>query len=94
MKRISDRLRRACLEVYREKGVPARESNDYRKWLRFYLDFCAKCEHPPRDHDSLQPFLVKLASNRTWPEAAKELIWQWVFPARTLTLVEGGVLSS
>jgi len=32
--------------------------------LRFYLDFCAKYEHPPRDHDSLQPFLVKLASKR------------------------------
>jgi hypothetical protein len=34
---------------------------DYLKWLRFYLDFCLKYRHPPRDSDSLQPFLQKLA---------------------------------
>lgn len=34
----------------------------YLMWLRFYLDFCQKYQHPPRDPDSLQPFLHKLAA--------------------------------
>jgi len=34
----------------------------YLGWLRFYLDFCFKYRKPPRDSDSLQPFLQKLAS--------------------------------
>ena len=29
---------------------------------RYYLDFCAKYDHPPRDRDSLGPFLNKLAA--------------------------------
>ena len=35
---------------------------DYEKWLRYYLDFCFKYQHPPRDPDSLPPFLQKLAA--------------------------------
>jgi integrase len=35
---------------------------EYRKWLRFYLDFCAKYRHPPADRDSLPEFLRKLSA--------------------------------
>ena len=35
---------------------------EYRKWLRYYLDFCAKYRHPPADRDSLPEFLRKLSS--------------------------------
>jgi len=35
---------------------------DYMKWLRYYLDFCFKYRHPPREPDSLMPFLQKLSS--------------------------------
>jgi len=28
--------------------VPADQRPDYHKWVRFYLDFCAKYGHPPR----------------------------------------------
>ncbi len=42
---------------------------DYLKRLRFYLDFCFKYQHPPRDFDSLPPFLPKWASkNRSKDE--------------------------
>ena len=34
------------------------------KWLRFYLDFCMKYRQPPRDRESLQPFLNKLTEKR------------------------------
>ena len=44
-----------------EAGLSS-ERKDLEKWLRYYLDFCAKYGHPPRDHDSQGPFLQKLAS--------------------------------
>ena len=36
----------------------------YRKWLRFYLDFCNKYNHEYANPASLAPFLEKLASKR------------------------------
>jgi hypothetical protein len=38
------------------------ERPGYRKWVRFYLDFCGKYGHAPRSGSSLGPFLAKLAS--------------------------------
>ena len=35
---------------------------DYHRWMRFYLDFCRKYEHPPRAPTSVGPFLSKLAA--------------------------------
>jgi len=43
-------------------GVADGDREDYRKWVRFYLDFCQKYGHPPRSITSLDPFLTKLAS--------------------------------
>lgn len=43
-------------------SVDQRLRSDYMKWLRYYLDFCFKYQHPPRDPDSLMPFMQKLAS--------------------------------
>ncbi len=45
-------------------GVAAVEREDYRKWVRFYLDFCQKYGHSPRSFSSLDPFLAKLASKK------------------------------
>ena len=45
-----------------QEGVSQTEQRDYLKWLRFYLDFCHKSRHPPRDRDSQEPFLQELAS--------------------------------
>ncbi len=45
-----------------EAEVPQREQWDYLKWLRYYLDFCSKYRHAPRDDDSLAPLLEKLSS--------------------------------
>jgi len=40
---------------------------EYRKWLRYYLDFCAKYQHPPGERDSLPEFLRKLsAKGQAW----------------------------
>jgi len=45
---------------------------DYLKWLRFYLDFCMKYRHPPRDRESLEPFLGKLTRKRQSLERQKQ----------------------
>lgn len=62
MKSLSQRLLVAYNDTLKSAGVPERFYGVYRKWLRFYLDFCARYNHPPRDQDSLAPFLQKLAS--------------------------------
>ncbi len=44
--------------------VPDAYRNYYRKWLRFYWDFCHKYGLHPSDAKSLPPFLEKLATNK------------------------------
>lgn len=44
-----------------EAQVPEAERPLYRKWARFYLDFCRRHEHPPRSIHRLRPFLSKLS---------------------------------
>jgi len=44
-----------------KSGVPAPLQSHFRKWLRFYVDFCHKYRHPYSDTDSLQLFLQKLS---------------------------------
>ena len=43
-------------------GVPQSNLNFYRKWLRYYLDFCKKYGFSPAAAESIPPFLDKLAS--------------------------------
>ncbi len=62
MKPIPAVLVEAFSKALAAASVQRYQASDYLKWLRFYLDFCAKYRHPPRDPDSLQPFLQKLAS--------------------------------
>lgn len=54
------------------RAMPSAQRGDYLKWLRYYLDFCEKYRHPPRDHDSLQPFLQKLAAKGQSPDRQKQ----------------------
>jgi hypothetical protein len=42
----------------------------FRKWLRFYLDFCSKYGHSPRSKSSSPLFMAKLASKNR-PEAKR-----------------------
>ena len=52
--------------------VGRQDRPDYRKWLRFYLDFCHKYGHPPRAVSSLSPFLAKLASKNQSPDQRQQ----------------------
>jgi len=33
--------------------VPTEQWNDYKKWVRFYLHFCEKYVHDPKDSKTL-----------------------------------------
>ena len=44
------------------EGVPLEDHAHYRKWLRYYVDFCRKYSHPYADPASLTFFLEKLAA--------------------------------
>ena len=43
-----------------KKGVPQTAHAHYRKWLRYYLDFCFKYHHDPANKESFAPFVQKL----------------------------------
>ncbi|RLC30004.1 MAG: integron integrase [Deltaproteobacteria bacterium] len=43
-----------------EKNIPKQRQSDYRKWLRYYLDFCSKYHHDPLKKESLSHFIRKL----------------------------------
>jgi integron integrase len=46
--------------VLERKSVQAHHRFHYRKWLRYYLDFCHKYHHLNSEHESLSHFLRKL----------------------------------
>jgi integron integrase len=62
--------------------VPRAQHWDQVRWLRYYLDFCARYARNPGDPSSLPPFLEKLASKGQPPQAvssangAVQLFWR------------------
>lgn len=47
-----------------KRAVPSIQHNSYKKWLRFYLDFCAKYRLPDSSSKSLPQFLSKLREKK------------------------------
>ena len=62
MKPLSPELLNAYMKALGPLAAMPAERGQNQKWLRYDLDFCTKYRHPPRDPDSLEPFLQKLAS--------------------------------
>jgi hypothetical protein len=52
MQPISDDILRQFNAVLEQKAVPSSLRDDYRKWLKYYLDFRVK--YPPLDSKSEQ----------------------------------------
>jgi integron integrase len=50
-----------------DEGVPKRIWRQYKKWLRYYLDFCQKYNFPSAQKGSLPPFLRKLEEKKQSP---------------------------
>lgn len=46
--------------ILKQRNIPAARYGDYRKWLRYYLDFCAKYQVPDSKSERLRLFSAKL----------------------------------
>jgi hypothetical protein len=75
MKKLADVLVAAFTARVEKAGVARAGRAEALKWLRFYLDFCAKYRHPPRDRDSLDPFLQKLTEKGQSLASQKRAAW-------------------
>jgi hypothetical protein len=60
MKPIPSEIKIFYDAVLIKKGVPLSAHFHYRKWLRYYLDFCLKYHHKPSNKESFAPFVQKL----------------------------------
>ncbi len=57
-----------------EKGVALPAHFHYRKWLRYYLDFCLKYHHESANKDSLALFVQKLKDKNQTEQQRKQAI--------------------
>ena len=64
LRRVPQVLQQAFYRALRERNVRVAEWAQFLRWMQFYLNFCDKYQHPPRDPDSLEPFLRKLAAKQ------------------------------
>ncbi len=55
-----------------QKSVPNQSRNYYKKWLRYYLDFCQKYNHPISTKESLGQFIKKLQEKNQTPGQQKQ----------------------
>jgi len=49
------------------KKIPLEQWHDFKKWVRFYLHFCEKYCHNPKEMKSLPEFITKLSSKNQTP---------------------------
>ncbi len=55
-------------QLLSQNSVPEKYRPYYKKWLRFYLDFCRKY-HLPQNNKSSKPLFLKKLSEKQQPEA-------------------------
>jgi integron integrase len=49
-------------DILKHRNVPLAVHNDYRKWLRYFFDFCAKYQPPNSKSEQVRLFIEKLRS--------------------------------
>ena len=59
-------------EVLIAKAIPSSLHGAYRKWLRFYLDFCKKYTMKVEEQKSLELFIKKLKEKRQSSEQQQQ----------------------
>ena len=55
-----------------KKGIPQKLHTFYRKWLRYYLDFCQKYNFKQSDKESLSYFFKKLKEKNQTDQQQKQ----------------------
>ena len=61
---IPSTLQEQFEEYLRNKPIPKSSRGAYKKWLRYYLDFCRKYNFPPIRKESLPHFIRKLQEKK------------------------------
>ena len=69
----------AILQLYK---VPSNQWGYYKKWVQYFLHFCAKYKHNPTDNNSLLQFIEKLAEK-------KQTLWQQKQAEQAITYYSG-----
>jgi len=64
MKPLSNQLAIQFDALLKASGLPANSHQNYKKWLRFYLDFCDKYNFNQESNDSLPSFIKKLIEKK------------------------------
>ena len=59
-------------EMLKKRAVPSELHQYYYKWLRYYLDYCAKYHLPEKSSRSLTQFLLKLKEKKQTEEQQKQ----------------------
>ncbi|MFH2046203.1 MAG: integron integrase [Pseudomonadota bacterium] len=57
-----------------KRKIPNNLQVAYKKWLRYYLDFCGKYSHPPANKDKLLLFVRKLQEKKQTKEQQDQAI--------------------
>jgi hypothetical protein len=58
--------------VLKKRAVPAFRHADYRKWLRYFLDFRSKYPLPEARSEQVRLFILKLREKKQSPEQQKQ----------------------
>jgi hypothetical protein len=72
MQAIPSALQTRFEDHLRSKAIPESRLWAYRKWLRYYLDYCEKYRFSPRDRDSLPRFIGKLRDKKQTEEQQRQ----------------------
>jgi hypothetical protein len=59
-------------KILQKRKVPARLHIHYRKWLRYFLDFCQKYPPPESKSEQVNLFIGKLRSKKQNPELCRQ----------------------
>lgn len=71
MKHIPPKISSLFDDHLNDKAIPKKEIFNYRKWLRYYLDFCLKYGHNQLDKSNLNLFIEKLKERRQTEQQQK-----------------------
>lgn len=72
MKKISQQLLKQFDAQLITNRIPSENHNFFRKWLRYYIDFCSKYDHRPKNTESLIHFINKLREKRQSKQQQKQ----------------------
>jgi len=72
MQLIPGEILERYLAVLERRAVPASRQAEYKKWLRYFLDFEAKYRPPDTRSEQVRLFIQKLREKKQTPEQQKQ----------------------